>query len=437
MARHSRSPWHRRPRLVCVGFLAVALAPTGCADGAHDRVEARRAAVVAGMEAPDEPSVVALERSGRVFCTGTLVHPRLVLTAAHCLSGGVEAIAATAEHQSMRVRVSARVAHPDFDVDTLGRDVALLVLEASLDGVPAIPIATRPVSVGESVRVVGFGRSEHPAQERRAGVAAVTRVSALSFELGPAPALPCDGDSGGPVLTGVGRDAHVAGVVSSGDGTCKGVAVVGRADALGAWVAAVAHDVTRGAPVDGRPVGESCASDAACATALCARPTGDRGVCARRCEGETDGSCDASRRCLPSGRSLATHACLTDAEAAGSDDAAPRVVDGEAVRPAPGCLVGGARLVSGPMFALAALVVACGCRWRRAMRRPERGGVRPPRSGPLSPLRPQMHVTLTPGFQAPGLHSSGSLPQGSLGVSGVTVGAAEGTVAPTLADGNT
>ena len=86
-------------RRLPLGLLLASLALSGCeeessdledgtADGEADRGEALGAAgsaIVGGAEDAEHPAVVALTFQGQAFCSGALIAPTVVLTAAHCL----------------------------------------------------------------------------------------------------------------------------------------------------------------------------------------------------------------------------------------------------------------------------------------------------------------------------------------------------------------
>ena len=65
------------------------------------------------------------------------------------------------------------------------------------------------------VRLVGFGMTgagADDADRKRTGTAETTEVQDRHVLLGAGPALPCSGDSGGPVLVGSGADERIAGI---------------------------------------------------------------------------------------------------------------------------------------------------------------------------------------------------------------------------------
>jgi hypothetical protein len=162
----------------------------------------------------------------RMTCSGTLVAEDLVLTAHHCVvergARGeftpklVEATAVQVELGGDylpwgNVGLKAILAPPCGEAGGLG-DVAVLVLERKLVGMPTISLSEDPPRAGEAVAPEGFGRCVLSAEgirrrDREGGL--VASVTPGTFE---AQASVCPGDSGGPVLDAITHE--VVGVVS-------------------------------------------------------------------------------------------------------------------------------------------------------------------------------------------------------------------------------
>ncbi len=194
------------------------------------------AAMVGGAPADaSATAVVTIVGSRGNFCTGALIAPDLVLSAAHCtMPGATYKIVDYDANRQPRLRdVKQVVSHPQFNVQGIlahraSADVALLQLAAPMAGhavaplgVPRAPLATgNAFSVsGIGVTVRGDGRSGGVA--RTAALVATGQPGSLQIRLvdpatnnATAGLGACTGDSGGPVFETQNGRPVIIGVVS-------------------------------------------------------------------------------------------------------------------------------------------------------------------------------------------------------------------------------
>jgi secreted trypsin-like serine protease len=206
------------------------------------------------------PAVGLVVASGGALCTGTLVAPRVVLTAAHCADGRVLAfytgdgdpttqggpLNETLAGMEM-YRVTQQAAHPDYQRGSCGTtpDLALLWLAQPVAGVrPAALASSSAAYAGRVCTAVGFGRhgtgKRATFADKRSGSERIVDVSEQAVEVAWQTAMADHGDSGGPLLCG-GKISGVTSCGPEGDPHTRTVAYA-RPQAEAPWMSRVMRD---------------------------------------------------------------------------------------------------------------------------------------------------------------------------------------------------
>lgn len=195
-------------------------------------------AIVGGAPAAEETvarSVVTIVGSRGTFCSGALIAPDIVLTAAHCIAPGVVYKIIIPGETPPRLRDVNRIAaHPQYNTQGIAShrasaDVALLQLAEPLTSSKApspLGAAALPITVGASFTVAGIGVTKRGDGKsggtiRSAMLVATGKPGTLQIRLVD-PATnnareglgACTGDSGAPVFENQNGRAVIVGVVS-------------------------------------------------------------------------------------------------------------------------------------------------------------------------------------------------------------------------------
>ncbi len=275
----------------------------------------------------DDPAIVAIDVGGPSLCSGALVAPDVVLTAARCVATATSQAGCRAQSpqtmstlapQSIRILVGDETMNAQERARGLevmiptgaapcGADIAVILLDSSIDEV--MPLAVRAIGAakGDRLRTVAFARLGSTSAVQKIVRDHLSVIDATTTELSIAES--CQSGAGGPAMDE--STGEIVGVTSRrGDSSsCSGAGahdVYTRSDAFPSLIARAiskssfvgvstkSKKKTKKGPID---MGANCAQGTDCAAGVCVN-TRLQEYCSRTC-GPHD-HCPSHFRCQKS-----------------------------------------------------------------------------------------------------------------------------------------
>ncbi len=219
--------------------------------------------IINGTDDSGDPAIVAIfaklkGKDSGGLCTGTVISPTVVLTAAHCVDPAafqgeqVESFTVITDWNltdgiADDARLAVKETHfdPEFNINSVtnGHDVAVVIL-GEPTAITPIPWNSKPLDTVNKfpIRLVGYGLSDGFNQTgagvKREAKSKTRSVNTLFVKHGQflVGSRICNGDSGGPVLANIEGRETVIGVNSFGYAFCLAEAKSTRVDTYSSFV---------------------------------------------------------------------------------------------------------------------------------------------------------------------------------------------------------
>ena len=329
----------RSTRLLAVSLSLLTFASMAHADEIHDPILGGTSTHVGDF--PNVVAVTTMNGGAATICTGTLIAPTWVMTAAHCVTpalAGFSSQAAMTAGTSVHIdatnafggtiiKAANTIPNPSFNINALGNnDIGLVELVTPVTDRKFAHLnrSASDAPFGITVTMVGYGET-NPSNNGSAGtlhtLTSKVSVTCANYGLNNADLIcydqgngtgKCEGDSGGPSFAMIGGNLTQVGITSFGDQTCAQFGADTRVDEQIAFA-----DAHVGATL-------KCAYDGVCNT-TCAGTDQDCPTCSGDGDCAANEFCNSDSACEPKplttgglGETCATSADCFSGDCAGS-----------------------------------------------------------------------------------------------------------------------